>query len=48
MMTKHGACLNTQILGKALSLAYPMMVFVTALRPRGSTLYLLPRCYISC
>lgn len=25
-----------------------MMVFVTALKPRGSTLHLLPRCYISC
>lgn len=48
MMAKHRACLNTQILGNALSLAYPVTVLVTALRPRGSILHLLPRCYISC
>lgn len=28
-MAKHRTCLSTQILGNALSLAYPMMVLVT-------------------
>lgn len=41
-------CLNTQILGNALSFAYAMMVPVTDLRLRSSIFHLLPRCYISC